>query len=62
MDEQGKSFHIDKPIYFEGNVYANLLENFLRSGSNPLIRKQALESVGSFVPEHSRKTGIFMCD
>ncbi|KYC40591.1 glycosyl transferase family A [Scytonema hofmannii PCC 7110] len=51
MDEQGKSFHADEPIYFEGNVYANLLlKNFLASGSNPLIRKQAIESVGEFYP------------
>ena len=51
MDEQGKSFHSDKPIYFEGNVYGKLLlKNFLASGSNPLIRKQAIESVGEFYP------------
>lgn len=49
MDEQGKSFHADKPIFFEGDVYGNLLvKNFLASGSNPLIRKQAVESVGEF--------------
>ncbi|KAF3885339.1 MULTISPECIES: glycosyltransferase family 2 protein [Nostocales] len=51
MDEQGKSFHADEPIYFEGNVYSKLLvKNFLASGSNPLIRKQAIESVGEFYP------------
>ncbi|GAB1542109.1 glycosyltransferase [Scytonema sp. NUACC21] len=51
MDEQGKSFHADEPIFFEGNVYRNLLvKNFLASGSNPLIRKQAIESVGEFYP------------
>ena len=51
MDEEGKSFHADKHITFEGNVYADLLaENFLFSGSNPLIRRQALESVGEFDP------------
>ncbi|OUL33342.1 glycosyl transferase family A [Nostoc sp. T09] len=51
MDEQGKSFHPDKPIFFSGNVYGNLLvKNFLASGSNPLIRKQAVDSVGEFYP------------
>jgi GT2 family glycosyltransferase len=51
MDEQGESFHAGKPVFFEGNVYAKLLvANFLDSGSNPLIRKQAIESVGKFDP------------
>lgn len=51
MDEQGESFHAGKPVFFEGNVYARLLVgNFLDSGSNPLIRKQAIESVGKFDP------------
>lgn len=51
MNEQGKSYHADEPIFFEGNVYTQLLMgNFLKSGSNPLIRKQALESVGEFDP------------
>ncbi len=51
MDEQGKSFHADEPITFEGDVYAELLAGyFLRSGSNSLIRRQALESVGEFDP------------
>ncbi|MGF1478665.1 MAG: glycosyltransferase family 2 protein [Cyanophyceae cyanobacterium] len=35
----------------EGNVYAELLiSNFLHSGSNPLIRREAIESVGLFDP------------
>jgi len=51
MDEKGKTFHANKPITFEGNVYANLIvENFLGNGSNPLIRRQAIESVGEFDP------------
>jgi len=51
MDEQGKFCYADQSIFFEGNVYANLLVwNFLISGSNPLIRRQALESVGGFEP------------
>jgi len=52
MDEQGKYFHTGEPITFEGNVYADMLvNNFLASGSNPLIRRQALESTGEFDPE-----------
>jgi len=51
MDEQGEYFHADEPITFEGNVYADLLvKYFLSNGSNPLIRRQALESVGGFDP------------
>lgn len=50
MDEQGKTFHVDDQPMPEGNVYAKLLtKNFLLSpGSNPLIRRQALESVNGF--------------
>lgn len=51
MDEQGKSFHPGETIFYEGNVYVQmLLRNFLDSGSNPLIRRQAIESVGEFDP------------
>jgi glycosyltransferase involved in cell wall biosynthesis len=49
MDEQGESVHASVPVFFQGNVYANLLMgNFLDSGSNPLIRREAIESVGEF--------------
>lgn len=49
MDEQGHSFHVDQPIILEGNVYADLLVwNFLSHGSNPLIRRAAIDSVGEF--------------
>ncbi len=51
MDEKGELFHADKPIFFEGNVCAQLLvSNFLASGSNPLIRTQAVTSIGEFDP------------
>jgi|SRR5919199_1486969 glycosyltransferase involved in cell wall biosynthesis len=51
MDEQGESVHIGAPVFFEGNVYSKLLVgNFLDSGSNPLIRRRAIESVGEFDP------------
>ena len=48
MREKGGSY-IEKSRAFEGNVYAKLLvTNFLHSGSNPLIRREAIESVGGF--------------
>jgi glycosyltransferase involved in cell wall biosynthesis len=51
IDEQGKTLFVDKPIFFKGNVYAQLLvNNFLASGSNPLIWRTAIESVGEFDP------------
>ena len=52
MDEQGKAFHVDNTTLPEGDVYAKLLtKNFLLSpGSNPLVRRQALESVNGFDP------------
>ena len=49
MSEDGKSFYAGESIKFEGNVYAQLLvRNFLDNGSNPLISKQAIESVKEF--------------
>jgi glycosyltransferase involved in cell wall biosynthesis len=46
--QEGKCVHIVEPR-FEGNVYANLLLwNFISNGSNPLIRRQVIESVGEF--------------
>jgi glycosyltransferase involved in cell wall biosynthesis len=48
MREKG-GYYIEKSRAFEGNVYAKLLvTNFLHSGSNPLIRREAIESVGGF--------------
>jgi glycosyltransferase involved in cell wall biosynthesis len=43
--------YADESSFFEGNVYPDLLvRNFLHNGSNPLIRRQAIESVGFFEP------------
>ncbi len=51
MDEQGGPCYVEGSRLFEGNVYAELLvNNFLHNGSNPLIRRQAIESVGEFDP------------
>ncbi len=50
--EGERSFHPCEPVFFEGNVYAELLvKNFIASGSNVLIRRQAVESVGEFDPK-----------
>ncbi|MDZ8080630.1 MAG: glycosyltransferase [Nostoc sp. DcaGUA01] len=49
MDDKGEAFHSSNTLSFEGNVFANLLlGNFLESGSNPLIRRQAIDSTGEF--------------
>jgi len=51
MDEQGKvSSFLPSPAYsFSGNVYPRLLvSDFVHSGSNTLVRREAIESVGGF--------------
>lgn len=49
MDEQGTTLSPSVPIFFNGNVQTNLLKNnFIASGSNPLIRRQAIESTDGF--------------
>ncbi|KYC39250.1 glycosyl transferase family A [Scytonema hofmannii PCC 7110] len=49
MDEKAETYHLSTPIYFEGDVYANLLVwNFIASGSNPLVRREAIKDVGEF--------------
>lgn len=51
MSETGKLLTPVEPA-FSGRIYADLLLwNFLSNGSNPLIRRQAIESVGEFVSE-----------
>ncbi len=47
--ENENQSYVDTSCFYEGNVYASLLvKNFLHNGSNPLIRKQAIDAVGSF--------------
>lgn len=52
MSEKGDSFYPGQSVSIEGNVYPKLLGegNFIASGSNCLIRRQAIESVGEFEP------------
>lgn len=49
FDESGQFLHPGSHCTYKGNVYPKLLLNdFLESGSNPLIRRQALLEVGGF--------------
>ncbi len=49
IDEEGKFLFAQDPLYFEGNVYPNLLVDcFIASGSNVLINRRSVESVGAF--------------
>jgi len=53
VDEQGKPLSfLPSPRYsFAGNVYEKLLvSDFIHSGSNTLIRREAIESTGEFDP------------
>jgi glycosyltransferase involved in cell wall biosynthesis len=53
VNEQGAavSFLPSPPYSFEGNVYKKLLvSDFIHSGSNTLIRRQAIASAGDFDP------------
>ncbi|MEL6162783.1 MAG: glycosyltransferase, partial [Cyanobacteria bacterium J06628_3] len=49
MGNDGSSFHPGVSDSFQGNVYSKLLVgNFIGSGSNVLISREAIESVGHF--------------
>lgn len=49
IDESGQVLRQNCHFTFNGDVYAKLLlSDFIGSGSNPLIRTQALEEVGGF--------------
>jgi glycosyltransferase involved in cell wall biosynthesis len=51
LDGQEESLFPYNPVFFEGNVYDKLLiNNFVASGSNILVRRKAIESVGEFEP------------
>ena len=49
IDEQGTVLYEQAPVFHEGNVYPQLLvENFILNGSNVLVCRQFVESVGEF--------------
>ncbi|URD52532.1 glycosyltransferase [Chroococcidiopsis sp. CCNUC1] len=51
IDGQEESIFPYNPIFFEGNVYDKLLvNNFIANGSNILVCRKAIESVGEFEP------------
>ena len=51
MSEDGELLYPVEPT-LNGAVYADLLlYNFLSNGSNPLIRRQTIESIGEFCPD-----------
>lgn len=54
MNSTGDSFYPAPNVSFQGNVYSELLvSNFIANGSNPLIRREAIKSVGEFDPKVS---------
>ena len=51
MGEEGEYLLHGEKLNFEGDIYLDLLiRNFLASGSNPLVRRQAVESVQGYDP------------
>jgi glycosyltransferase involved in cell wall biosynthesis len=49
IDDTGRYLFAKEPQHFEGDVYADLLRDcFIASGSNVLMRRRCVESVGSF--------------
>lgn len=51
IDENSQFLYAWKPLYFQGNVYPNLLiENFISSGSNIMVRRQYIDLAGRFDP------------
>jgi glycosyltransferase involved in cell wall biosynthesis len=49
MNATGDTFYPGNNVYFQGNVHRELLvSNFIANGSNPLIRREAIETVGGF--------------
>jgi len=49
IDKDGRFLFAKEPLWFEGNVFPELVvNNFIGSGSNVLMRTQCVESVGRF--------------
>ena len=49
LDDETNSSYIDNPLHCEGNVLPKIVEtNFIISGSNPMITREAIDSVGYF--------------
>lgn len=51
IDENSNFLYAWEPIYYQGNVYPDLLiENFISSGSNILVKRQIVDAAGQFDP------------
>ncbi len=51
VDETGRHLRWQEPVRFEGDVYRPLLvQNFLCSGSNIMLRRRAMREIGEFDP------------
>jgi glycosyltransferase involved in cell wall biosynthesis len=51
IDEQGEYLFDREPLYYQGNVYSDILvNNFISCGSNILIRRKFVDLVGGFDP------------
>ena len=52
LDDETQSCFTNQPKPYEGDVLAKILEsNFITNGSNPMIIRKAIDSVGYFNPE-----------
>ncbi len=52
IDEEGKHLFSGIPLFYEGDVYLQLLQtNFITNASNVLIHRDVLESVAGFNPK-----------
>ena len=52
FDDEAQSCFIDQPQFYEGNVLAKILEsNFITNGSNSMMTREAIDSVGYFNPD-----------
>ncbi|NEO89375.1 MAG: glycosyltransferase [Moorea sp. SIO3G5] len=51
IDENSKFLFAWQPLYWEGNVYPQLLiRNFISSGSNIMVKRKYIEAAGEFDP------------
>lgn len=52
IDEDGRLLYAQDPVFYEGDVLKELLvRNFIASGSNVLVRREAIEASGGFDPD-----------
>lgn len=55
LDDETQSCFINQPKPYEGDVLAKILEsNFITNGSNPMITREAIDSVGYFNPDFNK--------